>query len=129
MAFATGSAKTAKSGMASSRSALPSSHDADITIPLGQYKGLFGTMYHIVFEEGSRNPPTIAAAAHAATDLARSTGRAETVQRQPLLQRGRRKGQGIEGLWRGWRVGLWGLVGVWGAGLMNGSGGSRSGEF
>ena len=37
-----------------------------------------------------------------------------------------RKGQGIRGLWRGWRVGFWGLVGVWGAAALGGAGG---GEF
>ena len=31
-----------------------------------------------------------------------------------------RKGQGIEGLYRGWRVGMWGLVGVWGASYIGG---------
>lgn len=31
-----------------------------------------------------------------------------------------RKGQGVEGLYRGWRVGMWGLVGVWGASYIGG---------
>jgi mitochondrial fusion and transport protein UGO1 len=31
-----------------------------------------------------------------------------------------RKGQGVEGLYRGWRVGMWGLVGVWGASFIGG---------
>ena len=30
------------------------------------------------------------------------------------------KGQGIEGLYRGWRVGMWGLVGIWGASFVGG---------
>ena len=34
--------------------------------------------------------------------------------------RRKRKGQGIEGLYRGWRVGLWGLVGVWGTSFVGG---------
>jgi len=40
----------------------------------------------------------------------------------------RRKGQGVEGLFRGWRVGMWGLVGVWGAATLGGVGG-KGGEF
>jgi fusion and transport protein UGO1 len=39
-----------------------------------------------------------------------------------------KKGQGLEGLWRGWRVGMWGLVGVWGASAIGGSG-NAGGEF
>lgn len=34
--------------------------------------------------------------------------------------RRKRKGQGIAGLYRGWRVGLWGLVGVWGTSFVGG---------
>ena len=37
-----------------------------------------------------------------------------------LSKKKRRKGQGIEGLYRGCRVGMWGLIGVWGAGWMGG---------
>lgn len=41
-----------------------------------------------------------------------------------------RKGQGIEGLYRGWRVGMWGLVGVWGASYIGGmqTGGEAAAE-
>lgn len=39
-----------------------------------------------------------------------------------------KKGQGIEGLWRGWRVGVWGLVGMYGSKAMSGVG-STEGEF
>ena len=79
---------------------------------------MIGTMYHIVFEEGTRADP-------AETGLARATGKAVVVKPQ---QAKTRKGQGIEGLWRGWRVGVWGLVGVWGAGLIGGGAG-KPGEF
>lgn len=34
--------------------------------------------------------------------------------------RRKRKGQGVEGLYRGWRVGLWGLVGIWGTSFVGG---------
>lgn len=39
-----------------------------------------------------------------------------------------KRGQGLAGLWRGWRVGMWGLVGVWGLRVLNGSSGGI-GEF
>ncbi|KAI9807188.1 MAG: hypothetical protein M1825_005906 [Sarcosagium campestre] len=37
------------------------------------------------------------------------------------------EGQGVQGLIRGWRVGMWGLVGVWGAAALGG--GATGGEF
>lgn len=36
------------------------------------------------------------------------------------VPRRKRKGQGVEGLYRGWRVGLWGLVGIWGTSFVSG---------
>ena len=77
-------------------------------VPIGRYAGLFGTMRHVVFEEGSR----------ASSPPAGKKGKAPER---------RRSGQGLAGLWRGWRVGAWGLVGLWGAGIV-GAGG-RGGEF
>lgn len=35
----------------------------------------------------------------------------------------RKQGQGMQGLWRGWRVGMWGLVGMWGANAFGGGNG------
>lgn len=66
-------------------------------VDVGPYKGVLGTMWFVVREEG-----TSAVA-----------GRV-------------RKGQGVQGLWRGWRVGFWGIVGVWGAAAL---GGGAGGEF
>lgn len=87
-------------------------------VPVGPYKGIAGTVYHIIFEEGSRG--------HQTPEIVRGTGGV------PALRAGTsgksKKGQGIEGLWRGWRVGMWGLVGVWGAALV-GAGGGKGGEF
>lgn len=80
-------------------------------VPVGSYKGIFGTLYHIASEEGTREVPSKQAAA------ARK-GRA--------LQPARRRGQGLEGLWRGWKVNWWGLVGLWTASVV-GNGGE--GEF
>ncbi len=37
------------------------------------------------------------------------------------------KGQGIQGLWRGWRVGMWGLVGMWGANAFGAGAGGGNG--
>lgn len=87
---------------------------------VGPYNGLIGTMLHIVNEEGERS---------GREKLVKGTAGA------PALKAGkmgagaqRKKGQGVEGLWRGWRVGMWGLVGVWGAATLGGVG-SKGGEF
>ncbi|KAL9114757.1 MAG: hypothetical protein Q9227_001436 [Pyrenula ochraceoflavens] len=74
------------------------------------YRGVIPTMWTIIHEEGS-SPVSVPT---------KTTGKAS-------LQK-RRNGQGIEGLYRGWRVGMWGLVGVWGAGLMGGLGATASSE-
>ncbi|CAN8096163.1 unnamed protein product [Discula destructiva] len=79
----------------------------------GRYEGIFGTMYTIVNEEGSKAlPPTTRAAPKKG-----KTKIAETVYR---------RGQGVEGLWRGWKVSWWGLIGLWGAAVVGGGG---DGEF
>ena len=84
-------------------------------VPIGRYAGLFGTMHHVLFEEGSR--PLEAPTAKEKGKLTQERGPSER----------RRKGQGMPGLWRGWRVGVWGLVGVWGASIVGA--GTRGGEF
>jgi fusion and transport protein UGO1 len=89
----------------------------DTTVEIGPYKGLLGTMYHIVFEEGTRGSHT--------EQLARASGNAAGVR--PAVEK-KKKGQGLEGLWRGWRVGMWGLVGVWSATSIGAIGG-KEGEF
>lgn len=86
----------------------------------GSYDGVFGTMYTIVKDEGSRAVPTAQVAAAKARDAFRRgkpTGIAEAVYR---------RGQGVEGLWRGWKVNWWGLVGLWTAAVVGGGG---DGEF
>jgi len=40
-----------------------------------------------------------------------------------------RRGQGAAGLIRGWRIGFWGLAGVWGAGALGPGEGKGRGEF
>jgi fusion and transport protein UGO1 len=91
----------------------------ETVVPLGSYNGVFGTMYTIVGEEGSRHIPTQPAST-AKTRAATKKGKtrvAETVFR---------RGQGLPGLWRGWKVSWWGLVGLWAAGV---AGGGGNGEF
>lgn len=72
-------------------------------VPVPQaYRGIVPTMYSIMREEGTSSSPTDQAAA--------------ALGKPPR----RRKGQGVQGLYRGWRLGLWSLVGVWGAGFIGG---------
>jgi len=83
-------------------------------VPPGRYEGTFGTMFHIVNDEGTHEVPVSAAAAK--KSKAKTKGVAATVY----------KGQGRQGLWRGWKVNWWGLVGLWTASVV-GRGGE--GEF
>lgn len=71
-------------------------------------------MWMIVREEGMRDTPISIAAAKKV--------KGKTVPKQ-------QKGQGLPGLWRGWRVGMWGLVGMWSARAMNGATAGNAGEF
>lgn len=68
------------------------------------YSGVWGTVYGIMYTEGE-------------TTTKAANGMLRT-----------RRGQGPAGLIRGWRVGFWGLVGVWGAGAL-GPGDGRNKEF
>jgi fusion and transport protein UGO1 len=84
-------------------------------VPPGRYEGTIGTMFHIVNEEGTHEVSSTKAAA-AKKGKAKTKGVATTVH----------KGQGRKGLWRGWKVNWWGLVGLWTASVV-GHGGE--GEF
>lgn len=89
-------------------------------VEVGPYHGLWGTIRSIVYEEGERGPPA---------EFVKGTANAPAMNVGKVgPERKRRKGQGFEGLWRGWRVGMWGLVGVWGAATWGGVGG-KGGEF
>ncbi|KAH7135347.1 mitochondrial carrier domain-containing protein [Dendryphion nanum] len=81
----------------------------------GPFKGMFGTMWFIVRDEGVQITGPGAAAATANQVAGRTSGFSARTRV--------RKGQGVYGLWRGWRVGFWGLVGVWGAAALGGGGG------
>ncbi|KAF1968772.1 mitochondrial carrier [Bimuria novae-zelandiae CBS 107.79] len=75
----------------------------------GPYRGVLGTMWFIVRDEGVQVVGPGAAGGKAPAGFSARTRV--------------RKGQGVNGLWRGWRVGFWGLVGVWGAAALGGGGG------
>ncbi|EQL00109.1 Mitochondrial carrier domain protein [Ophiocordyceps sinensis CO18] len=83
-------------------------------VPVGRYHGIFGTLYHIASEEGTREVPPKQATAKRGRVGARA------------LQPTHKKGQGLQGLWRGWKGNWWGLVGLWTASVV-GNGGE--GEF
>ena len=77
-------------------------------------------MYNIVYEEGShvvKPAATTAAAKRAAARRGKPATVSEAVYK---------RGQGLDGLWRGWKVSAWGLVGLWSTGLLAGGG---DGEF
>jgi len=77
----------------------------------GPFRGVIASMWFIARDEGiSVSSPDAARAASA---------KAMGFERPSRM----RKGQGVRGLWRGWRVGVWGLVGIWGAAALGGGGG------
>ncbi|CAI7669587.1 unnamed protein product [Penicillium pancosmium] len=91
--------------------------DVETIVPTPRtYRGIVGTMWHIVNEEGVSSDPS-------------DTERARQIFAKPNSQaqlQNRRQGQGIQGLYRGWRVGMWGVAGIWGANLLGGvAGGSE----
>ncbi|KAG5921004.1 hypothetical protein E4U61_007235 [Claviceps capensis] len=88
----------------------------DTVVPLGHYNGVVGTMYHIATEEGARLNPT----------AANTSGIKQGKSKTKMLQTTRIKGQGMEGLYRGWKVSWWGLVGLWAASMASNGG---EGEF
>jgi len=81
------------------------------SVPVGPYKGVWGTAWWIVREEG---------VSVGAVTARQKGGVAKQQQQRVEKRRIVRKGQGLSGLWRGWRVGFWGLVGVWGASALGG---------
>ena len=96
------------------------SRDFQTVVAVGPYKGIIGTIKHVVFEEGEREIMM--------TTPRSSKGPKGSKIGQTNLKGQKRKGQGYEGLYRGWRVGMWGLLGVWGAAMLGGVG-AKGGEF
>lgn len=101
----------------------------ETVVPVGGYRGVLGTMYLIVNEEGSH---VIAGASSASASRAgnNTKGAAASAARKgkapSVAETVYRRGQGLDGLWRGWKVSWWGLVGLWAAGVLGGGG---DGEF
>jgi fusion and transport protein UGO1 len=93
----------------------PSVRSFKTIVEPGPYKGVLGTMWFIVRDEGVQVLGPGAAKAMKEQAKGHTAGFSARTRI--------RKGQGVHGLWRGWRVGFWGLVGVWGAAAMGGGGG------
>ncbi|KAJ5759857.1 hypothetical protein N7520_007013 [Penicillium odoratum] len=93
--------------------------DVETIVPTPRtYRGIIGTMWHIVHEEGLSSSPSEAE-------------RARTLLSKPVSQaeyQKRKQGQGIEGLYRGWRMGMWGIAGMWGANMLGGFAGGYEDE-
>ncbi|TDZ30179.1 Mitochondrial fusion and transport protein ugo1 [Colletotrichum spinosum] len=81
----------------------------DTIVPPGRFNGVLGTMLYIINEEGTRAIPTQPVPAR--------RGKAKAKVADAVFQ----KGQGLDGLWRGWKVSWWGLVGLWTAGVLGNS--------
>ncbi|KAF2096283.1 hypothetical protein NA57DRAFT_43719 [Rhizodiscina lignyota] len=71
-------------------------------VDVGPYRGVLGSLWFIVREEGIS-----------------VVGSGSNAKAKALSVTKTRKGQGVNGLWRGWRVGFGGLLGVWGAAALN----------
>ena len=109
---------------------------SDTIVTIGPYRGIAGTIWSIMCEEGEREQAAASSAIQrtTATSLSSTTSnsassshyshhnhrdRKASVPAHAKAKR-RKSGQGIHGLWRGWRVGMWGLVGMWGANALGG---------
>ena len=92
---------------------------SDTIVEPGAYRGLFGTMRTIIYEEGEKTSGD--------SDVPKGSKGSAGAGVTKVGQQ-RRRGQGGEGLYRGWRVGMWGLLGVWGAATLGGVG-AKGGEF
>ena len=90
---------------------LQGSRELETTVKLGEYRGVMGTMWMIAREEGVRVNPLV-------------KGKKGKFKAEKEL-----KGQGIQGLWRGWRVGMWGLVGMWTSRALSVGTNGNVGEF
>ncbi|KAJ5223774.1 Mitochondrial fusion protein (Ugo1) [Penicillium chermesinum] len=107
-----------KSSGGSISSASIDASDVETIVPTPRtYRGIIGTMWHIVHEEGVSGTSD--------TERAHQIlGRAPPERRQAK----RRQGQGVQGLYRGWRMGMWGIAGIWGASLLGGISGGAEDE-
>ncbi|KAL4974403.1 hypothetical protein BDW66DRAFT_140083 [Aspergillus desertorum] len=80
--------------------------EVETIVPTPQtYRGIIGTMWSIVYEEGAQPSP--------------EAQRAHELLGKPVPHR-KRQGQGLNGLYRGWRIGMWGVAGNLGLSLLVG---------
>ncbi|RYO96986.1 hypothetical protein DL763_002923 [Monosporascus cannonballus] len=102
--------------------------ELDTIVQPGAYSGVVGTMYGIVAEEGSRAVVTPQQTKQTKGHAAKAGGgkKAAINKGGKVAETVYRKGQGLDGLWRGWKVSWWGLVGLWMAGV---AGAGGEGEF
>jgi fusion and transport protein UGO1 len=89
-------------------------------VPTGPYRGVVGSILYIIYEEG-RPPQT------SPSTPIRSSSSLSNRREAPRRQAGQKRGQGVAGLWRGWRVGFWGIVGMYAAAGVGSS--ASAGEF
>ncbi|KAI0965250.1 mitochondrial carrier domain-containing protein [Xylaria arbuscula] len=95
--------------------ALDNKSTMETIVQPGPYDGIVGTMYTIISEEGSRPVPV-------PTKSPQRSRKSKAKITQVVYE----KGQGLNGLWRGWNVSCWGLIGLWTASV---AGGGGEGEF
>ena len=105
--------------------------EMETVVPVGRYEGVVGTMMVIVHEEGSHAAPPAAVESPkgrkgSAAGVRRGKGGNNGSSNVAVAETVYRRGQGLDGLWRGWKVSWWGLVGLWAAGVLGGGG---DGEF
>lgn len=96
--------------------------DLETVVQPGTYNGVLGTMYSIATEEGSRAVVTPQKQPQTKGKAGKRGAKAKLAVAETVYK----KGQGLEGLWRGWKVSWWGLVGLW---MANVAGGGGEGEF
>jgi fusion and transport protein UGO1 len=100
-------------------------------VPVGPYKGIFGTLRYIIHEEGTRpissvpSTPRIATATSssaASQSQQQQRGRQQQLEPRRGAQKQERRGQGLKGTIRGWRFGFWALIGVYATAGLSASG-------
>ncbi|KAM5442176.1 hypothetical protein MferCBS31731_002550 [Microsporum ferrugineum] len=77
------------------------------------YRGIIGTMWNIIYEEGTNPSFTELDTVEQFLGHTPQVGREANRRMQK-----RRKGQGLQGLYRSWRLEMWGIVGIWGSGFL-----------